>query len=325
MRIAEACERYLRDQKARNLRKGTRQGYASLFRQLRAHAARIGAADLEDLDREAMRRWREGWKCAFSTQRKRLFQLKAFFSHAEREGWVPESPVRGFRSPRPDSRPTIPLEPDEMRALLAASRHQPREQALILLMRYSGLAIRDAATLSRDAIQPDGDLVLRRAKTGELVTVALPAVVIAALDAARPPGRQHFFWTGKSEAVSAAKYWRKRLKEVADRAGVKGFHPHRLRDTFAVSLLLAGVLMQDVRSLLGHSSLATTERYYAPWNFAQRHRLGHVVREAHRKDSILAEITPKKKPARAVTAAPAEASLATPKVPKPTQRVQGSR
>lgn len=323
MTVEEACERYMLDQKARNLAKGTREGYASLFRQLRAHAAQIGAAELEDLDRDAMRRWRQDWTCAFSTQRRRLSQLKAFFGYAEREGWVEQSPVQGIRSPKPDSRPTIPLETDEVRALLAASKRQPREHALILLMRYSGLAIRDAATLSRDAIQPDGDLVLRRAKTGELITVALPAVVIAALDAARPPGRRHFFWTGKSEAVSVAKYWRRRLKQVAARAGVKGFHPHRLRDTFAVALLLEGVLMQDVKALLGHSSVATTERYYAPWNFAQRHRLGRVVREVHRKDPILDEITPKKPPGTAPTA-PGEASLATCDVPKPTRHAQGS-
>ena len=138
MTVEEACERYMLDQKARNLAKSTRQGYASLFRQLRAHAAQIGAADLEDLDRDAMRRWRQDWTCAFSTQRRQLSQLKAFFAHAQREGWVEQSPVRGIRSPKPDSRPTIPLEPDEVRALLAASKRQPREQALILLMRYSG-------------------------------------------------------------------------------------------------------------------------------------------------------------------------------------------
>ena len=303
MTVEEACRAYQRDQKARNLAKSTRQGYASLFRQLQAHAAQVGSADLEDLDREAMRRWREGWKCAFSTQRQRLAKLKAFFAHAVRDGWIKESPVRWLTSPKPDSRPTIPLELDEMRALLKASRRKPREQALLLLLRYSGLAIGDAATLRCDAIQPDGELVLRRAKTGEVVTVALPAEVIAALDAVRQPGRDHYFWTGRSEPATAAKYWRERLHGVAADAGVGGFHPHRLRDTFAVQLLLRGVLMQDVSTLLGHGDTATTERYYAPWNLARRDRLGRIVRKVHRDDPLLAEFIPKKPPG-AVGAAP---------------------
>ena len=108
MTVEEACERYMLDQKARSLAKGTRQGYASLFRQLRAHVAQIGADDLEDFDRDAMRRWRQDWTCAFSTQRRRLSQLKASFVHAQPEGWVEQSPVQGIRSPKPDSRPTIP-------------------------------------------------------------------------------------------------------------------------------------------------------------------------------------------------------------------------
>lgn len=322
MTVAEACERYLRDQQARNLAKSTRQGYASLFRQLRAHADRIGVSSLDALDRETMRRWREGWKCAFSTQRRQLAQLRAFFSYARREGWIEESPVQGLSSPKPDSRPTIPLELDEMRALLKASARKPREQALILLLRYSGLAIVDAVTLRCDAIQPEGDLVLRRAKTGEVVTVALPAEVTAALDAVRRQGRSHYFWTGRGERATAAKYWRSRLRRIAADAGVAGFHPHRIRDTFAVGLLLQGVLMQDVSTLLGHGSLATTERHYAPWNLARRERLGQIVRQVHRKDPILAEFTPKKKSARAVTAAPAEAGLDTRS--KPTRRAHGS-
>jgi len=49
------------------------------------------------------------------------------------------------------------------------------------------------------------------------------------------------------------------------RAGVPGGHSHQLRDTFAVSLLLQSVPMESVSNALGHTSIKTTERYYAPW------------------------------------------------------------
>ena len=264
MTIEDACESDLRELRARNLSGSTLQGYSCLFRHLQAHCRTVGVTSLDAVDRAMMRRWREGWTLAFSTQRLRLAQLKSFFAFAESEGWVAESPVKGLRSPKTAPPPTEPLETHEVRALLTAAQSQPREQALLLLMRYSGLSIRDAATLRHDAIQPNGDLVLRRAKTGGLVTVSLPPTVLAALDAVRRPDRQHFFWTGRGDPTTSAKYWRSRLKQVAAKAGVQGFHPHRLRDTFAVSLLLSGVLMQDVSTLLGHTSLATTEKYYAP-------------------------------------------------------------
>ena len=309
MTIADACAAYLRDLEARNIRKSTKAGYQSLFRQLEAFAARTGAESLEGITGDAVRNWREQWDCAYSTQGRRLQQLNAFFSFAKGEGWISRSPLNGIRSPKSEARSTMPLSIDEMRALLEASNGKPREQALLLVLRYSGVAISDAATLARSSVHASGELILRRSKSGELVTVLLPMEALAALDAIAEPDRPHYFWTGVSAPATVASYWRKRLQGVAAAADVEGFHPHRLRDTFAVELLLAGMAMQDVSTLLGHSSVRTTEQYYAPWNHARRSRLVSLVREVHQQDPLLLAFTPKK-PAGTAPTAPAEASLA---------------
>jgi integrase len=41
-------------------------------------------------------------------------------------------------------------------------------------------------------------------------------------------------------------------------------HSHRLRDTFSVALLEKGVPLETVSILLGHTSIKTTEKHYAP-------------------------------------------------------------
>ncbi len=216
----------------------------------------------------------------------------------------------------------MPLSVDEVRALLRAAARKPKEHALILLLRYSGVSIVDAVTLKRSAVQSSGELILRRAKSAELVTVLLPPEVQVVLESL-PPRGPYYFWTGQSLPNTAVKYWRRRLNEVAADAAVEGFHPHRLRDTFAVELLLAGVAMDDVSTLLGHSSVRTTERYYAPWNQARRGRLVALVREVHLQDPILQESKPRK-PAGATGIAPAETGLTTCFESKPAWSVNGS-
>ena len=147
MTVETACELYLRELEARNLRKSTRDVYSTVFRMLRKLAAESGLEGLHELDKDTMRRWRDEWTCAPSTQAKRLNTLKAFFSFAQEQGWVPESSVKGLRWPKSTARPTMPLSKQEMESLLAAAEHKPRELALLLVLRYAGLVISDSVAL----------------------------------------------------------------------------------------------------------------------------------------------------------------------------------
>jgi hypothetical protein len=65
---------------------------------------------------------------------------------------------------------------------------------------------------------------------------------------------------------------------VTAKPAITGGHPHRLRDTFAVSLLLKGVSLEIVTTLLGHSSIKVTGRHYSPWVNARQDQLETEVR-----------------------------------------------
>ena len=53
-----------------------------------------------------------------------------------------------------------------------------------------------------------------------------------------------------------------------------------LRDTFAVEYLLAGMPLEEVSRLLGHSSVLITQKHYAPWVLERQQRLATSVRTA---------------------------------------------
>jgi site-specific recombinase XerD len=78
-------------------------------------------------------------------------------------------------------------------------------------------------------------------------------------------GRQPFFCVVSKPSRGLpmrASYVRELLHDLADKAGVeKRVHPHGLRHTYASYLLEQGVPIHHIRRMLGHSSLAITERY----------------------------------------------------------------
>ena len=101
--------------------------------------------------------------------------------------------------------------------MCSAARGMPGECALLLLTGYTGLAIQEAATLSRSSGK--GSLAtLRRAKSGDLVLVATPKSATEALAVTASSGLKHFFETGRPQPSTMAKHWRTRLGRVADAA-----------------------------------------------------------------------------------------------------------
>ena len=54
---------------------------------------------------------------------------------------------------------------------------------------------------------------------------------------------------------------RKRLCKPFILAGIEGFYPHALRHSFATSLQMRGASVEEIKEMMGHESIATTERY----------------------------------------------------------------
>ena len=54
---------------------------------------------------------------------------------------------------------------------------------------------------------------------------------------------------------------RGRLRRAFAAAGFEGFYPHALRHSFATDLQLKGASVAEIKEMIGHSSIMTTERY----------------------------------------------------------------
>ena len=217
--------------------------------------------------------------------------MRTFFRFSQESSWIAENPAAKLESQKTRRPQVLPFTGEEMILILAAcevygdnygrvgQENAKRLRGLVLLLRYSGLRIGDAVSLERSRIA-DGKLFLYTAKTGTPVWCPLPDNVIEALGSVRGTSEKYFFWTGEGKLKSAVGDWQRSLDKLFTLAGVSGGHAHRFRHTFAVELLLAGVPIERVSILLGHSSTRITEKYYSAWVRARQEQLEADVRRS---------------------------------------------
>jgi integrase/recombinase XerD len=288
--LERLCEAFLADAEARALQDSTLRKYQQLVKQIKAFAIREGLLFLKQWDLDAVRRFRLSWRDRGLTVVKKLERLRALFNFACACGWMQENPAMKLKAPVVRPKPTLPFSRDEMMRILAACEHYQgdwrRMKALVLLLRYSGLRIGDAVRLRRDRIV-NGRVFLYTQKTGVPVWCPLPSFVLEALESFEPMNETYYFWSGKSSRDGVARTYMARLKKIFRLANIPDGHAHRFRDTFAVELLLAGVPLERVSILLGHTSIKVTERHYAPWVRARQEQLEHDVRRTWGEDPVL--------------------------------------
>lgn len=254
---------------------------------------------------EWLQKFRAAWKDHNTAARKKLERLKAFCRFVSDNGWTDGNIAVKLKAPVVNEPPTMPFTQQEVIALLAACERFPdwhgqtgqdnakRLRGLVLLMRYSGLRIGDAVSCAAERLKGDR-LFLYTAKTGTPVHAKLPPAVVASLGSLPCLSPQYWFWTGQGSVDTVAGNYRRAFRRLCELAEVTGGHPHRFRDTFAVELLLAGVPIERVSILLGHSSVRVTEKHYSPWVAARQEQLEADLARTWRGDAVLlAESAPK--------------------------------
>lgn len=304
--VEAAVNLFITDKKVQGVTPGVIKKYTLELRRLREYCERQGVYVVHGITRELLTGFCATWEGLYPsscTRSKVRERCRSFLRYCYEAQWLERIPA--LSKIKVDEPPTMPLSADEYARLLDAiyvanprrwdgkistqgltEKTRARVRALIQLMRWSGLAIRDALTLDRSEVQHDEAkgiyrIVTSRQKTGTHVSVPIPADVARELLAVTNDNPQHFFWTGEGTGQTIAKTWTNRylrpLFEAAQIPCEGHMLSHRLRDTFAVDLLEKGVPLEEVSKLLGHESIKTTEKHYAKWVKGRQDRLDALV------------------------------------------------
>jgi integrase len=301
--VAQAVEAYLADAVSRSVETSTLKKLETIFRKQFLAWTRVeGIEYLDELELDTLLNFRNTWEDGPLAKQKKQSRVIGFFWACVRRRYLTENPAIGLGKIKVVQIPTDYFPPDEFERIIAATyirrgdrgggdvkANQTRLRTMTLLMRWSGLRIRDAVTLERHRLNGDS-LLLYQAKTGTPVYVPLPPQVVEALENIPPgpkPNPRYFFWSGNGEPKSAVADWQRSYRRLFKSADIrtadgerKRCHPHMFRDTFAVEMLLAGVPIDQVSLLLGHASVKITEKSYAPFVKARQLQLQESVRNA---------------------------------------------
>jgi integrase/recombinase XerC len=258
----------------------TVRAYAGDLEDLLRHASREGATSVDQIDLAVLRSWlteQSERGLARATLARRGAAARAFFDWARTSGRVGTDPASRLASPRvPRTLPTV-LAVDAAARLLdvardAAAEDEParvREWAAAELLYGAGVRVGELAGTDVDDV--DLDLrtvrVLGKGDKERVVPFGLPAAraVRRWLDVGRPvlvtERSGPALLLGDRGGRWGQRQVRDAVHRLAQAAGVDDVAPHDLRHSAATHLLAGGSDLRSVQEILGHSSLATTQRY----------------------------------------------------------------
>ncbi len=232
---------------------------------------------------------------------RKLAAVRSFGNFLCREGTLDNNPARQVRNPKAEQRLPRFLTEADVDSLLGFADRSPagtRDRALLELLYATGLRASEIAGLNRDKVRAD-DTLLVLGKGAKERIVPFGSRARAALDAWLPvrnswlageaPRRRKMNATVRQDATRAlflgdhgGRVTTDALRRILDRRLrespiAKRVTPHALRHSFATHLLNSGADLRAIQELLGHESLATTQRY----THLSTRRLQDVYRASH--------------------------------------------
>jgi integrase/recombinase XerD len=237
-------------------------------------------------------RKRDGKPYSIGFQANRVTAVKSLFRFLYRRGFLLQDPSAAIETPRlPSHLPRTILTREEVLRLLGAVRGRSpralRDRAILETLYATGIRAGELARLRLEDVDPE-DRLLRIVcgKGRKDRTVPLTRAAAAAIDRYLQSGRPHIRGARASRwlflAPRGGRLYGSALSalvaEAAETAGVDRHATcHTFRHSVATHLLKGGADIRHIQQLLGHTSLATTERYTR----VEISDLTEVLRRAH--------------------------------------------
>jgi integrase/recombinase XerC len=209
-----------------------------------------------------------------STIGRKLAAIRSFYEFCLRRKWIAENPAKVLATPKQEKRVPSFLSEEETASLLnLAATGGPldlRDRAILELFYATGARVSELVGIELGDVHFDERLVRIRGKGKKERLVPFgrkAAETLRAYLGARPlllkdrMEEQAIFLNYRGGRLTTRSVQRMVRSRIRRAAVSRRISPHSLRHSFASHLLGRGADLRVIQELLGHSSLATTQKY----------------------------------------------------------------
>ncbi|WP_237458592.1 tyrosine-type recombinase/integrase [Pontibacillus yanchengensis] len=191
--------------------------------------------------------------------------LSSFFTFCDNEGYIEGIPMKSRWRPRlPKPLPRY-IGKEELAIIkIQSEAGNLRNQVLFEFLSSSGCRITEALMLDKNDINVEERTARVKGKGSKLRTVHFShrCAILLEEHLKRLPEMSDGIFLNQHKRKLTRQGAHKILREMGETAQLVGaFGPHRLRHTFATSLLAKGAELSFISEELGHSQLSTTRVY----------------------------------------------------------------
>jgi integrase/recombinase XerD len=207
---------------------------------------------------------------------RKMAAIRSFFQYLRRNGEVATDPTDGLGSPEVKKPLPKTASDGDLQTLLAycQSRETPegtRDHAMLRLLCATGMRVGELVMLDVSDVDLGAGHVRVVGRGSRERTLPLDASTVASLrtyvEQARPylartsPGQSALVLNQRGQRLTRQGFWLI-MKSIVRGAGLPvEITPHTLRHSFATHHIGEGLDLEELRRLLGHASIATTQVY----------------------------------------------------------------
>lgn len=196
-----------------------------------------------------------------------LRNLRTFFATMHAEDIIQRNPCAKIDAIKRDTQPEDPFTEEEMEDIreaclsLGTPMEQLRASALVEVLYSTGCRISEVAGMAREPGARSTFVIGKGSKLREVYFSARCVSALSRYYSARTDDCKSMFVSIRKCEPLTKDGLAAIVREVGDLSVVDGVHPHRFRHTTATTALRKGMPIDQVRVMLGHEDLKTTQIY----------------------------------------------------------------